>query len=146
MPPALKPPARAHRLRAIRHAERSALTGQAIEALFGAADVMTEGRVDAAGCWYGSILITIDLAGVRQRCRGLDDPAELARFLDVVEGSVRVRLRAHRLACAQLYERFPGHAVGTASIETRFSRGPDHLRVDVDLEASIEQPSERSGT
>lgn len=124
------------------------LTPQAIEELFRSAEVLTEGGLskDGDSRWYGSIMITFDLDGFFARCRGLFDPSVLDRVVDAIEGSVRVRLRAHRMACAEIYRRFPDRSVGTAQLESRFHRDGGRLLLDIDLEAPIDLPSRRSAT
>ena len=147
MPPRrLKPPARARRIRALHRSDRLALTPQAIEELFRSAEVLAEGDLDhpTAARWYGSMMITFDLGRLASRCRGLAEPVALARFVSAVEGSVRVRIRAHRLACAEVYRRFPDRAVGTAWIESHFRREGQRLLLDIDLEAPIDLPSSES--
>ncbi len=141
----LKPPVRARRVPALRrHAEHVVLTPQAIEELFRAADVLTEGSLaeDAElPTWYGSIMFTFHLDRLLERCRGLDQAEALDRLVDAVVGLVRVRIRAHRMACARVYERYPDRHVGTAHIETRFSRTGQRLLMDVDLEVPVEVAS-----
>lgn len=139
MAPRLKPPARARRPDALVRRERYALTAQAIDALFADAEVLTEGGLDGGGCWYGSVMITFDLSAVAARCRGLDDEESVARLVEAVEGSVRVRVRAHRMACAEVYQRFPDRRVGTAQIESEFRREDTRLLVDIDVEVPIAQ-------
>jgi hypothetical protein len=138
---------RAHRIRALHRGER-ALTPQAIEELFRSAEVLTEGGLDSdpEARWYGSIMITFDLGRLVRRCRGLEEPAALDRVVGAIEGSVRVRIRAHRMACAEVYRRFPDRAVGTAQLESRFRREGRLLLLDIDLEAPIDLPSRRSAT
>lgn len=143
-PPPLKPPVRARRVPALRRREPHAvLTPQVIDELFRTADVLAEGSLtsDPAPTWFGSIMITFHLDRVIERCRGMDAVEDLDRLVDAVAGSVRVRIRAHRVACAQLYERFPDRCVGTAHLETRFSRVGERLLLDVDLEAPVEVAS-----
>lgn len=139
---------RAHRIRAFRTIERGALTGPAIDELFRAAEVLSEGGLDgdAKPSWYGSVMITFDLSRLVRRCRGLEEPAELEQVVDAVQSSVRVRIRAHRMACAEVYRRFPDRAVGTAHIESRFSREGNLLMLDIDLEAAVELGSQRRAT
>jgi hypothetical protein len=138
---------RARRIRPLHRGER-ALTPQAIEELFRSAEVLTEGGLDGdpEARWYGSIMITFDLGRLVRRCRGLSDPALLDRVVDAIEGSVRVRIRAHRMACAEVYRRFPDRTVGTAQLESCFRRDGDLLLLDIDLEAPIDLPSRRSAT
>lgn len=83
-------------------------------------------------------MITFDLGRLAARSRDLDDPARLALAVEAIEGSVRVRIRAHRMACAEIYRRFPDRRVGTAELYSRFRREADRLLVDIDLEAAIE--------
>lgn len=147
-PRPLKPPARAGRVRALRSEARTALTTQAIEALFGGAQVLAEGGLDGdeAARWYGSIMITFDLDRLAERCRGIDEPQELERVVDAISTSVRVRIRAHRLACAEVYRRFPDRRVGTAQIESAFRRDGNLLLLDIDLEVPVGESSRRRAT
>lgn len=132
----LKPPARAARVRPLRtRGTHTVLTSQVIEDLFRDAEVLTEGGL-AGSTWYGSVLITFELARV---C----DEAELDRVADAIAGSVRVRILAHRLARAHLHERYPDRRLGTAHVESRFRRVDGRLLLDVDLEAPIEVASSR---
>ena len=71
-------------------------------------------------------------------CRGLEAEGMLERLLDSVEGSVRVRIRTHRLARRAVTERHPDRELGTVFIETRFSRRPRALLIDIDLEAALD--------
>ncbi len=121
------------------------LSSQAVEELFRSADILTEGSLtdDPEPRWYGSVMITFRLDQLVARCRGLDEPAALDRIVDAILGSVRVRIRAHRIACSQIYERYPDRAVGTAQIESRFRREGSLLYLDIDLEAPVALPSSR---
>lgn len=117
------------------------LTDAAVEALFRHAEVLTEGAVASDGQaerFFGSVMITIDLDAVRMQCRGLEAKGMLDRLLGSVEGSVRVRIRTHRLARRAVSERHPDRELGTVHIETRFSRQPRALLIDIDLEASLD--------
>lgn len=142
MPDPLKPPARARRVAAFhRRGERVVLTSHAIEELFRGAEVLLEGGLGSKGdqqTWYGSIMITFHLDRLAALCRGLEDDAQIERLIEGISGSVRVRVRAHRMARAQIYERFPDRAIGTAQIESRFRRDGDRLLLDLDLEAPVE--------
>lgn len=138
----MKPPARARRIRAWARG-KSALSAPAVAELFRAAEVMTEGGLDDASRWFGSVMITFDLGRLAADCRDLTLPDELEPLARAIEGSVRVRLRAHRIACAELYHRFPDRDVGTAQISSRFRREGEMLLLDIDLEAPIDLPSVR---
>lgn len=141
MPPPIKPPARARSIRAFTRGPRRALSNPAIEELFRSAEVLTEGGLDDGGRWYGSIMITFDLGRLDQRCRDLRSPEDVERFVLAIEGSVRVRVRAHRMACSEIYRRFPDRDVGTAQLYSRFSREGTSLLLDIDLEAPVDLPS-----
>lgn len=106
------------------------------EELFRVAEVMTEGRLDGAA-FFGSALVTIDLERVAPHLRGAEAEAERARVLEAAAGSVRVRLRAMRLALADVTRRHPDRPLGTASTETRFRLEGARLLVDVDLEVPV---------
>jgi hypothetical protein len=102
---------------------------------------MTEGalRTDSHGAsFFGTTIITFDVADARKWLRGLDGDDGPALLLALVEGSVRVRMRAMRLACAEAARRVPGHDLGTARVEIRVRREDDKMHVDVDLEARAE--------
>ncbi len=118
--------------------ERSgwALGARAVDELYRVAEVLTEGRCED-DTFFGTTLITIELARALDGL-GVDaDPAVLARVRDAIGGSVRVRLRAMRLAEDDVARRFPDCTIGTARTETRFRFEDTRLYVDVDLEASI---------
>ncbi len=145
MPPVLKPPARARPAPAFVRFDRVAVSAHAIEAMFAQAEVLAEGGLDDDERWYGSVMITFDLAQLRRRVRGLALDDDLARFVALIEGSVRVRVRAHRMACAEVYRRYPDRSVGTAQIESAFRREGDLLLMDIDVEVPIAQARLREG-
>jgi hypothetical protein len=60
-----------------------------------------------------------------------------AEFVRIVEGSVRVRLRAMRLARAEAARRVRDGALGTAVCDVRVRDDGEHLHIDVDLEAEV---------
>ncbi|MEZ4337139.1 MAG: hypothetical protein R3B82_10970 [Sandaracinaceae bacterium] len=142
MAPPIKPPARARRILAWPRGGRGALTPAAIAELFRFAEVLSEGDLDE-GRWYGSIMISFDLAGFARACRDVALPDDLDALERAIEGSVRVRVRAHRIACGEIYQRFPDRDVGTAQVFTRFRREGDVLLLDIDLEAPVDLPSVR---
>ena len=143
MPPLIKPPARAQTIRAWCRDHRRTLSEPAIAELFREAEVLAEGGLDNYACWYGSIMITFDLGRFRSRCRDVHSEEDLDAAIDAIEGSVRVRVRAHRMACSEIYRRFPDRDVGTAELWSRFTREGDRLLLDIDLEAPIALPSVR---
>lgn len=113
------------------------------EELFRVADVLSEGRVHE-GSFFGSTLITIELARL-----GIADDEGAARLFRAVERSVRVRLRAMRVAQADAARRLPARRVGTAVVSTRIRLEAMRLLVDVDLELPFDlssaDPAEAAG-
>ncbi|MEZ4248848.1 MAG: hypothetical protein R3B99_11470 [Polyangiales bacterium] len=110
-----------------------ALTREAEEALFALSDRMTEGALATRGddeAWFGTTMFTVPLAELEATLRGALDPARLA---NLVEGSVRVRLRAIRLACADVAHRHPQRRFGRSVSETQVRVADGCLQIDVDL-------------
>lgn len=127
-------PARATRAGLSRTLRREVLSREAEELLFTCAELMTEARVDERG-YSGSTMITFDLARVAEGLRDLSTEADRQRLLRVVEGSVRVRIRSSRFACAEAARRVPDRSLGTFSVETRMRLDGSKLLVDVDVDA-----------
>jgi hypothetical protein len=146
----LKPLARARRGTGLARRESVALSRAFEEELFAAAEVLSEGgcRAGAPGradSYFGSTMISVDLERLRPWLRdGLDTHAqrELAHAL---EGSVRVHLRAMRMARAEALRRVPDRLLGTAYVETKVRVTERHLHIDVDLEVAL-SVSSGSGT
>lgn len=126
--------ARATRAGLSRTIRREVLSREAEELLFTCAELMTEARIDERG-YSGSTMITFDLARVAEGLRDLSTAEDRARLLRVVEGSVRVRIRASRFACAEAARRVPDRSLGTFSVETRMRLDGTNLLVDVDVDA-----------
>lgn len=111
------------------------------EALFRHADVLSEGYCGstpgAGDTYFGSTMISCELDRVAQHLRGgLDVPGRQV-LAHVIDGSVRVRLRAMRLACAEVARRVQHRALGTALVEVRIRMTESHLHIDVDLEVPL---------
>jgi len=124
-----------------------ALSREAEEALFAAPGLLSEGAVGpgvvGAEAYFGSTMITVDLARLALVWRGPLDEAARAQLLRLVGGSVRVHLRALRIARAEAMQRVPGRALGTATVEVRASLRAGALCIDVDLEAPLALSSAR---
>lgn len=136
--------ARALRIRTMRMEQHQALSREAEEALFRVAEVLSEGSTrESEGAWFGSTMITFDLDRLAGDWRRPLDAAERVRLRDLVEGSVRVRIRAMRLACEEVARRLPDRRLGTAQIETRVHLRGGMLHLDVDLEVPLGVSSER---
>lgn len=111
------------------------------EALFRHADVLSEGGMRTHGgthsTYYGSTMISIDVAKLGRFAPGLEGTAAERALLAVVDGSVRVRLRAMRMARAEAARRVHRRALGTALCEIRMQLRRGFLHIDVDLEVPL---------
>jgi hypothetical protein len=110
------------------------------EQLFRDADVLSEGelrRLDNRDSYFGSTMISVPLAPLAKVVRGDLDEAQRTELLSAASGSVRLRLRAMRLACAEVARRVPDRALGTAQVETRVRITHEQLHIDVDLEVPL---------
>jgi hypothetical protein len=134
----LKPPVRVRPSALLRSRSGYSLGARAVDELYRVAEVLSEGRRDA-DTFFGTTLVTIDLA---RALSGVElNDALLSRLREAITGSVRVRLRAMRLAHDDLARRFPDETIGTARTETEVRIEGTTLHVDVDLEAPIERSS-----
>jgi hypothetical protein len=111
------------------------------EDLFSSADVLSEGScreaANGSNTYFGSTMISFDLDRVRRHWRGRFDPAAARQFTESVQGSVRMHLRAMRIAYREVARRVPSRPLGTAQVETRVRLGEKHLHLDVDLEVPL---------
>ena len=118
------------------------LSREGEEWLFTHAEILSEGGPrDGDGAYYGSTMITIDLEALSEHWRGSFDATERARLAQAVEGSVRVRLRAMRLAVREAQRRLADRRFGRASVETRVRLVGLKLHVDVDVELPFDVSS-----
>ena len=117
------------------------LSRGAEEALFRTAQVLSEGsqRVSASGerRYFGSTMITFDLTQLSAYWRGPLGSADKQALLRLVAGSVRVRLRATRIACAEVARRVTDRPLGSSLVETSVRLSGDSLQMDVDLEVPV---------
>lgn len=149
-PARIKGPRKAARAPAIKARGRESLSREAEEALFGCADVLCEGAMqdnkDGGQSWFGSTMLTFDARRLSQVLREEIDAYQLGRLAYAMQGSVRVRLRATRIAREEVARRLAGANLGTATVETRVRWGGEELHMDVDLEVPIVVSSRRSSS
>jgi len=93
----LKGLSRAVRVGAVRLRSTETLSREAEERIFRNVEVLSEGAV-RDNTWFGSTMITVDLERLEADLREALDEEARQRLLRAVEGSVRVRIRAMRLA------------------------------------------------
>lgn len=137
----LKPLVRATRAAALVRRSSVCLTRALEEELFRCAEVLSEGGRRAVGgqrdSYFGSTMISVDLERLRPLFRGGLDERTRQLLADAVDGSVRVRLRAMRLARAEAARRVQDRTLGTAFVETRVRLTQRQLHIDVDLEVTL---------
>jgi hypothetical protein len=146
----LKPLARAERSAALQRRTAVHLTRSLEESLFREADVLSEGSVrqssPSAATYFGSTMIRIRIAPLLARARPLTDARQRAELMHAIEGSVRIRLRAMRLARAEASRRVQHSVMGTAMCEIRVRDMGDELHIDVDLEVPVRVSSRAKGS
>lgn len=140
-PHRLKPLARATRSSILATHSSTALGRELEQALFANAEVLSEGGCRTAPegheSYFGSTMISIPLKSLAKMTRGDLDRAACLQLERAVSGSVRVRLRAMRIARAEVLRRVPHRVLGTVQVETCVRLTPDHLYIDVDLEVPL---------
>ncbi|MEM9488930.1 MAG: hypothetical protein AAGC55_07280 [Myxococcota bacterium] len=110
------------------------LSRAAIEILFASSSVLSEGQVEGSR-YFGSTMITIDLARASVR---LNEACDIATARDVevlLSADGRVRQRVRQLAIAEA-GRLAGRALGAVQIDMAVRRAGRHVYIDVDLEAA----------
>jgi hypothetical protein len=125
------------------------------EAIFRSAEVLSEGGVRGAGSgsaasttastYFGSTMISVDLTKLGAFARGLETADAHAALLSAADGSVRVRLRAMRMARAEAARRVQRRTFGTVLCEIRMRLRGEHLLIDVDLEVPLRVSSRAAG-
>ena len=83
-------------------------------------------------------MITVDLGRFSSLLVRPLEASDVERLLSCVEGSVHVRLRALREACAAAKRRIPHRTLGMASADTRVQIANGKLHIDVDVELPMD--------
>lgn len=138
--PKIKGIVRAQRDAYVRRRVSEFLSRGAEEALFALSEVLSEGSERTKGGerrYFGSTMITFDLARLQEHWRGPLDAAARADLQRLVQGSVRMHVRAQRIACAEVSRRVTERPLGTALVEIAVRLSGDSLQMDVDLEVPI---------
>lgn len=117
------------------------LSRGAEEALFQHLTMLSEGAAKQLSSgerrYFGSTMITFDLHALAHSWRGPLSATEKQTLLRLVAGSVRVRLRATRLACAEVARRVTERPLGSSLVETSVRLSGNSLQMDVDLEVPV---------
>jgi hypothetical protein len=131
--PPRKPMAAARRVSLFEREIRVGLSSAAVEILFQLASILSEGAHEEGG-YFGSTMITIDLARAAQLVSDPCDAGTVRRVADLLTADPRVRERARAVAAAEA-DRLSGGALGRAQIDLRVRTSGHHLHIDVDVEA-----------
>ena len=137
----LKPLAKIRRRPYLVRRKQTVLTRALEQALFDHAEVLSEGSTRAAvgvqATYFGSTMISISFARLEAETHARLTRAMRDELVHVAEGSVRIRLRAMRLARAEAARRVVNGLLGTAVCDVRVRDGGKQLHIDVDLEAEV---------
>ncbi len=124
--------ARAGRVSLFEREVRVRLAPVGLDVLFDAAKLLTEGQVDGER-YFGSTMMTIDLAGVAPRVTDDCDPACARRVVELAAADERVRERARRIAVSHAVTR--GGVLDTPAVDVHVRREGRVLHLDLDVEA-----------
>jgi hypothetical protein len=117
------------------------LTRALEETLFRHADVVSEGSTGGTpkvgNTYFGSTMIAIAFDKLAKETHQKFTRHARASLVEIVEGSVRVRLRCMRLARAEALRRVHAAQLGTVFCDLRVHEDGSHLRIDIDLEAAM---------
>ena len=141
-----KPGARAHRLSLFEREVRERLTSVALDLMLGRARVLSEGgraralpRPDGSAGpdpFFGSTMLTIDLADLAADVREPADDAVAARVAALLTADPRAGRRVRQLAEREA-SRLAGGRVDTNGTEVRVRAVGATVHVDVDLEGMV---------
>ncbi len=115
---------------------RIRLSTPAIEILFDLASVLSEGQVEDDG-YYGSTMITIDLARATAAVSDACDAATARRVTDLLEQDKRVRARARDVAIGEA-RRLCSGTIRSPQVDIRVRSTGAHVHIDVDVEARVQ--------
>lgn len=142
LPTRLKPLARATRLRPVQRRIHYNLSRAFEESAFRSAQVLSEGYCrpgeNSEWTYSGSTMITVPLAGLGPGVAAEISALPEGVFEHVLDGSVRMRLRAMRLAMAEATRRCVQGQLGVARVESLIRLDADALYIDVDIEAPVQ--------
>jgi len=111
---------------------RVRLAPAGLDVLFEEARVLTEGQVEGER-YFGSTMMTVDLARLQPRVSDECDPACARRIVELATDDERVRLRARGLALAEATRE--GGALDPTAIDLHVHRDGRILHLDLDVEA-----------
>jgi hypothetical protein len=114
---------------------RESLSDSAIEILLGEAQILSEGQqAERPGDLYGTVMLTVDLARVRDRVRDPCDAATATRVATLMAADPRVRRRVERLARVEA-QRLAGGRLGSLDVDVSVRARGTKVFIDADLQA-----------
>ena len=126
-----KPMATARRVSLFEREIRVGLSSAAVEILFDLASILSEGAHEAGG-FFGSTMVTIDLARATTLVSDACDAATVKRVAELIAADPRVRERARGIAAAEA-DRMAGARLRTPQIDVRARASGRHLHLDIDV-------------
>jgi hypothetical protein len=130
--PTRKPMARARRVSLFEREVRTRLAPVGLDLLFAETRLLTEGQVED-GRYFGSTMMTIDLARLQPQVSDACDDGCARRVVDLAAGDDRVRDRARKLAIAEAERR--GGALASPAVDVHVRRDGRTVHLDLDVEA-----------
>lgn len=124
--------AHAHRLSVFHRRVQIELSPTALELLWSAMRVVSEGGLDGDR-WSGSTMITVDLAAIASQLSDAIDAATAHRVAELAPADLRVRQRARQVAFAEARRLAAGALVQpTIDLKARASGTTVHFALDVE--------------
>jgi hypothetical protein len=123
--------ARARRISLFEREVRVRLAPAGLDVLFDEMRVLTEGQIDGER-YFGSTMMTVDLARVQPRVSDECDPACARRIVDLAADDERVRARARRIALDQAQRTGD---LESPAVDLHVHRDGRILHLDLDVEA-----------
>lgn len=137
--PRRKPMRQARRVSLFEREIQVRLSPAAIEILFGTAAVLSEGLVEG-NCFYGSTMITIDLARADGHVSEACDVSTARDVERLLGKDPRVQEQAREVGATEA-DRLAGRALQAPQIDLRVRRDGRQFHVDMDVEAITEDAS-----
>lgn len=132
-----KPMARAQRVTLFEREIRERLSVAAIEILLERADVLSEGQRSASPTakarWFGSTMITVDVAALADVVREPCDGRAAQRVAELIAADARVHKRVQRIAGREA-DRLAGATVRVRASDVRVREKGTLVHLDVDVE------------
>jgi len=132
-----KPMARVQRVTLFEREIRERLSVAAIEILLERAKILSEGQRSASPTakarWFGSTMITVDVAALGDVVREPCDARAAARVAELVAGDARVVKRVQRIAGREA-DRIAGATVRVRASDVRVRAEGTLVHLDVDVE------------